>query len=155
MIIYIASDHAGFALKETLKQYLHGLNYRIEDCGAFEENEDDDYPDYILPCARHVASDPGSFGIVLGASGQGEAMVANRIPGVRAVVYYGPVSFSQVDASGNSLDIIQSTRIHNDANILSLGARFVTEDEAKEAVSTFLDTPFSADERHMRRIRKF
>lgn len=155
MTIYLASDHAGFALKEVLKTYLLGLNHRVEDCGAFEEDADDDYPDYVLPCARHVASDEGSFGIIIGASGQGEAMTANRVPGVRTAVYYGPASASQTDANGISLDMIESVRTHNDANILSLGARFLTEEEAKQVVMQFLTTPFSNDERHLRRIRKF
>lgn len=155
MTIYLASDHAGFHLKETLKSYLHDLGHRVEDCGAFEENEDDDYPDYILPCARHVASDEGSFGIIIGASGQGEAMAANRISGVRAAVYYGSPPASQIDAGGASLTMLESVRSHNDANVLSLGARFITEEEAKEAVLQFLSTSFSGGERHIRRKAKF
>lgn len=155
MTIYLASDHAGFALKEVLKVFLLEQEYRVEDCGAFEEDQDDDYPDYVLPCARHIAGDEGSFGIIFGASGQGEAMVANRISGVRAVVYYGKASTSQLDASGASLDMLQSARMHNNANVLSLGARFITEEEAKEAVKQFLTTAFSNDPRHSRRLAKF
>lgn len=153
--VYLASDHAGFALKEALAPYIGMLGYEIEDMGAYEKAEDDDYPDYIIPCAQAVAADPGSFGIVLGASGQGEAMAANRVPGVRAAVFYGSPMTVQTDAVGRELSLIASVRMHNDANILSLGARFVSEDEAKDAVSTFLSTTFTGEERHVRRIAKF
>lgn len=155
MKIYLASDHAGFTLKEALRAYLTQRGYMTEDCGAFEQDPDDDYPDFILPCARHVAGDPGSFGIIIGASGQGEAMAANRIQGVRAAVYYGSASVSQIDAEGAALGLLESVRMHNDANILSLGARFIHEEEAKTAVALFLSTAFTGDERHVRRIHKF
>jgi ribose 5-phosphate isomerase B len=131
------------------------LGYQVEDIGAHELDPEDDYPDYILPCARKVASDHGSFGIVIGASGQGEAMAANRVKGARAAVFYGAAMAPQTDASGKSLGIIESVRAHNDANILSLGARFISKEEAKEAVRMFLTTRFSRDERHERRIAKF
>ncbi len=155
MRVYIASDHAGFALKQALAAYVQGLGHEVEDCGAYELDPDDDYPDFILPCARHVARDPGSFGIILGGSGQGEAMAANRVKGVRAAVYYGPASHPQTDAAGATLGIIESERAHNDANVLSLGARFISEAEAKEAVRSFLAARFAGDERHARRLRKF
>lgn len=153
--IYIASDHAGFDLKEALVPYIGSLGYEVEDLGAFEKTEDDDYPDYILPCAQKVAGDPGSFGVILGASGQGEAMVANRVEGVRAAVFYGNPLTVQTDAVGRELPLIASVRMHNDANILSLGARFIAPDEAKDAVSTFLSTSFTGEERHVRRISKY
>jgi ribose 5-phosphate isomerase B len=155
MHVYVASDHAGFSLKEKLMLHMRELGYVVEDCGAFEEDPEDDYPDFILPCARHVANDEGSFGVILGASGEGEAMAANRISGIRAAVYYGPAQHVQTDAAGNRLDVVESARKHNDANILSLGARFMSDEEAKDAVARFLATPFEGDERHMRRIRKF
>lgn len=155
MTIYLAADHAGFELKETIRQYLKEHGHQVEDCGAFEKDTDDDYPDFILPCARHVARDPGSFGVIIGASGQGEAMAANRIAGVRAAVYYGSASISQIDAEGAALGLIESVRMHNNANVLSLGARFMSEDEAVSAVALFLSTRFSGDERHLRRIGKF
>lgn len=142
--VYLASDHAGFALKEALSAHVVSLGYEVHDVGAFTLDTDDDYPDFITPCAEHVAADTGSFGIVLGGSGQGEAMAANRVPGVRAALYYG----------GNR-DLVRLTREHNNANVLSLGARFLSEEEAKETVSLFLSTPFSGDERHIRRIQKF
>lgn len=154
MNIFLASDHAGFALKENVKEYLASLGHDVTDCGAVLFDEADDYPDVVFPCAKSVASTPGSFGIIFGASGQGEAMTANRIKGARAVVYYGPASGRQKDAEGNELSLIDSVRMHNDANILSLGARFLTAEEAREAVVQFLESPFSGSERHVRRIQK-
>lgn len=144
MKVYLATDHAGFSLKEDIKGLLIHEGHHVEDMGAHELIEDDDYPDYITPCAKKVVEEEGSLGIVFGGSGQGEAMVANREPGARAVVYYG-----------GSLDIVTLGREHNNANILSLGARFVTREEAEEAVRLFLLIQFSDDERHVRRIAKF
>lgn len=154
MNVYLAADHAGFALKEHLKPFLASLGCEVEDCGAPTLITDDDYPDYVAPCARKVAADPGSFGVIIGASGQGEAMVANRVPGVRAAVYYGEPPSRQVDAEGHELSMLESVREHNEANILSLAARFLTEDEAKEAVRQFLAAPASDDPRHVRRRQK-
>lgn len=144
MKIYFATDHAGFELKNVLVEYVKSLGFDVEDCGAESFDKEDDYPDFIKLAAKAVSLDPvNSKAIVLGGSGQGEAIVSNRFPGVRAVVYYG----------GNQ-DIIKLSRQHNDANILSLGARFLTPDEAKEAVKLWLETPFSGEERHTRRIDK-
>ena len=143
MKIFIGSDHAGFALKENLKKFLEGLGHEVTDIGAYVLTEDDDYPDFILPVARAVAEDIESRGIILGGSGQGEAIAANRVKGARAAVYYG----------GNG-DIVKLSREHNDANILSLGARFMDAGEAKAAVKLWLETSFSNDERHIRRIKK-
>lgn len=143
MKIYIGSDHAGYELKETLKKFIVELGHEIEGKGDFKYDEDDDYPDFIFPVARAVASDPEhSRGVVIGGSGQGEAMVANRVKGVRAVVYYGGPE-----------EIIKLSREHNDANILSLGARFISEEEAKKAVELWLKTPFAGG-RHQDRIEK-
>lgn len=153
--LYIAADHAGFDLKEELKPFLQELGYTVEDCGAYALDTDDDYPDVVGPCVQKVASDSGSFGIVIGASGQGEAMAANRVPGIRAAVYYGAARLSQTDADGVERDMITSVRSHNDANILSLGARFISAEEAKDAVRTFLETAASTQERHVRRVHKF
>lgn len=153
--VYIAADHAGFALKEALIPFITSLSFEIEDCGVHEYREDDDYPDAVMPCAKKVAEDTGSMGIVIGASGQGEAMVANRVSGVRAAVYYGDPQRKQTDAAGKELSLLESTREHNDANVLSLGAKFMTEKEAQEAVRTFLMTPTSSEERHVRRRGKF
>lgn len=157
MKIYIGTDHAGFELKEKLKAYLPelGLGYEVLDMGAFELNNEDDYPDFISKVAKAVANDPEhSRGIVLGGSGQGEAMCANRIVGVRCAVFYGQEDMENVDDS-ETFNIVKLAREHNDANILSLGARFITEDEAKFAVELFLSTKFSGEERHARRISKF
>jgi len=139
--IFIGADHAGFELKEKLKEYVKSLGYEIEDKGAFSLDLSDDYPDFIIPVAKDVSKNENSFGIVLGGRGQGEQIVANKVDGIRAVEYYG----------GN-LEIIKLGREHNNANILSLGARFIKEDEAKEAVLIFLTTNFNKEERHNRRL---
>ncbi len=144
MKVFFASDHAGFELKEKLKEYAAGLGYEIKDFGAFTYDEKDDYPDFVRKVAEAVADDPEhSRGIILGGSGQGEAMVANRFKNVRAAVLN---HFSE--------EIIKLSREHNDANVLSLGARFLGEEEAKKAVKLWLETKFSGEERHKRRIRK-
>ena len=143
MKIYLGTDHAGYELKGELKPYLEELGYEVEDKGATKLDEKDDYPDFIFPVAEAVASDPEGRGIILGGSGQGEAMTANRVKGVRAAVYYG-----------GKEEIITLSREHNDANVLSLGARFITPDEAKKVVKKWLDTAFSNEERHERRIGK-
>lgn len=152
-MIYIASDHAGFELKSKIIQFLRDSGREIEDLGPAAMNESDDYPDFIRPLAEKVSADPARIGIAIGASGEGEAMVANRVRGVRAAVYYGGET-KQTDATGNTLTIVQSARAHNHANILSLGARFISEDDAKRAVQTFLDTPISTDARHVHRVAK-
>jgi len=143
MKIFIGTDHAGFELKQALVSYLKELGYEVEDMGAYELDSEDDYPDFIAPVAKAVAKDSKAKGIILGGSGQGEAIAANRFRGVRAAVYYGGI-----------LNIVRLSREHNDANILSLGARFISEDEAKEAVKLWLETEFSGEERHLRRIEK-
>jgi len=143
MRIYLAADHAGFELKDKLISFLKDLGYEVEDKGALSYNEDDDYPDFVKLIADEVGKDPKAKGIVIGKSGQGEAMCANRVKGVRAVVFYaGP------------MDIIRLSRQHNDTNVLSLAAGFLDEEEAKVAVKTWIETPFSGDERHVRRIAK-
>lgn len=147
--VLFASDHAGFELKEILRDYVATLGYDVEDFGAFSYDESDDYPDIILPAAKAVGENPTETrAIILGGSGQGEAMAANRIPGVRATVYYGE------PAGEHEGDIITLSRSHNDANVLSLGARFLTSEMAKEAVHAWLSAKFSGDERHARRIAK-
>ncbi len=154
MTIYLASDHAGFELKEKIKKFLADSGYTVEDFGAHTLDSNDDYPDFIRKAATAVANDPErSRGVVFGGSGEGEAMVANRVKGVRAVVYYGDPSVS-LAKDGRQLSIIKLSREHNDANILSLGARFLTEEQATHAVKLWLETPFSEEERHKRRIKK-
>ncbi len=143
MKIYLGTDHAGFELKEKIKSYLKTKGLIVEDQGAYTLDPDDDYTDYVKMVAKLVQSDSDSLGIVLGASGQGEAIAANRYRGIRAAVYYG-----------GSKEIIKLSRDHNDSNILSLGARFIKFEEAKEAIDLWLATPFSGNERHIRRIRE-
>ena len=143
MKIYIGTDHAGFEMKENLTSFLRELGHDVKDMGAHSFEALDDYPDFIRPVAEAVAEETSSRGNILGGSGQGEAMCANRVKGVRAAVYYG-----------GTVDIAILSREHNDANILSLGARFVEMDEAKEVVRVWLETPFSGEEKHARRIAK-
>lgn len=162
MKIYIGTDHTGFELKETLKNYLTELGFEVHDKGAFKYDTNDDYPDFVTPVAEAVAEgeSEGVIGIVLGGSGQGEAMCANRVPGVRAMTFYGPKFIEQgIDIDGHtssdSFEMIKLARIHNNANILSIGVRFVSVDEAKFAIELFLNTKFEGGERHLRRINKF
>lgn len=154
MKVVFAADHAGFPLKEILKPFVVSLGYDVEDVGAHELNQSDDYVPFMKAAAEKVSADPeGTKGITIGASGQGEALVPNRYKNVRAIVYYGPAAHPQIDAQGKELDIIASSREHNDANVLSLGARFLTAEEAKDAVKRWLATPFGGGERHARRIK--
>ena len=142
MKIHIATDHAGLDLKNIIRDYLISKGHEVTDHGAHKYDALDDYPDYIFPCAKAVASDLESRGIILGGSGQGEAMAANRVKGVRAAVFYnGPV------------EIVKLSREHNNANILSLGARFMTEDEIYGVIEIWLDEPFEGG-RHQQRIDK-
>lgn len=153
--IFIAADHAGFALKEALKASIALLGYEVEDMGAFTLDPTDDYVPFVRAAAEKVAEDPENRrAIVIGGSGQGEAIVANRVKGVRCVLYYGPPPRMQTDMEGKELDMIASTRMHNDANALSLGARFISGEEAKDAVTKWLEIPFSNAERHQRRIKE-
>ncbi|KKU76806.1 MAG: ribose-5-phosphate isomerase [Candidatus Harrisonbacteria bacterium RIFOXYA1_FULL_48_8] len=144
MTIYLATDHAGFELKEKIKKFLAEKKYEVKDFGAFSYDENDDYPDFVKLAAEAVSKNPSDRAIVLGGSGQGEAMVANRYKGVRAAVLY---KFDE--------GIIKLFREHNDANVLSLGARFLEEKDALRVVELWLNTPFSGEERHSRRIAKF
>ena len=142
-MIYLGSDHAGFDLKEEIKTYLQDQGKELEDLGAFTFSSEDDYPDYVIPVARRVSEGKeGDMGIVFGGSGQGEAIAANKVKGIRAVLYYG----------GN-LDVVKLSRLHNNANVLSLGARFITKSEALQAVQIWLQTPWE-DGRHKARIAK-
>ena len=142
MKIHLATDHAGLELKEKVKLYLSDLDHEVIDHGAYEYDALDDYPDFIFPCANAVSNDPESKGIILGGSGQGEAMAANRVKGVRAAVFYnGPD------------EIIKLSRQHNNANILSLGARFMSEEEMYKIIEVWLSTDFESG-RHQRRIEK-
>jgi len=140
--IILAADHAGFKLKEAVKSSLESKKFQVLDVGAHELKDGDDYPVYMTAAAMKVAEDltGETKAIIFGGSGEGEAIVANRFPGVRAAVWYG----------GND-EVIKFSRNDNNANVLSIGARFVSEDEAKKAVELWLNTPFSNEERHARR----
>lgn len=148
MKIYLAADHAGFEMKEHIKIVLQNASHEVVDLGAFTFSEHDDYPDFIKPLAHEIEHDLKagieSKGIIFGGSGQGEAMVANRVDGVRAAVYYG-----------GAKEIVTLSRQHNNANVLSLGARFISLNEAQDVVMLWLNTHFSGDDRHIRRIMKF
>ncbi len=157
MKVYFAADHAGFEMKNQLLEFVRDeLHCDVEDCGAFALDNADDYPAVIGNAARKLSADAqagkDSRAVIGGASGQGEAMVANRFKGVRCALYYGAPSKEQTDMSGKRLDMLASTRQHNDANALSLGFRFLTLDEAKKTVQEWIETPFPAEERHSRRI---
>ena len=142
MRIHLATDHAGLKLKNLIKAYLIDKGYDVMDHGAHDNDPLDDYPDFIFPCAKAVAAEDDSRGIILGGSGQGEAMAANRIKGVRAAVYYnGPEQ------------IVKLSREHNNANVLSLGARYMTAKEIYDVIDLWLNEPFAGG-RHQRRIEK-
>lgn len=141
MKVYIATDHAGFEFKEKIKAFLQEKGYDVEDCGASTFDKNDDYPDFIKIAARKVSESPGSFGIVLGKSGAGECIVANKIKGVRSFL-------------GVTEENVRLAREHNDANVMSLGSILLTEEQAKKFVELFLQTPFSHEDRHKRRIEK-
>ena len=142
--IHIATDHAGFSLKGDIVKWLQAEGYVVVDHGTHHLDEGDDFPDFIGKAARAVSQNPAhTKGVIFGGSGQGEAMAANRFPHVRAVVYYG----------GND-DIVRLSRQHNDANVISFGARFVSLEETKRALTTWLETPFDGQEKRERRNQK-
>lgn len=173
MKISIASDHAGFELKKFLIEELLNMGHDVYDHGAHELIPEDDYPTYISYVARDISKyeeskinghdtthtelgeekgDRHHVGIVIGGSGQGEAIVANKFPHVRAATVYGG---SSAGGSKELIDnIVRLSREHNDSNIISLGARFITKEEALDAVKLWLETDFADDERHIRRIKE-
>lgn len=157
--VYLATDHAGFNLKERVKHVLTEQGYPVKDCGAHEYDPSDDYPDYIKIAAKAISDNPENKAIIFGSSGQGEAIVANKFRGVRAVVFYSPaVPSGAVDVSGRTssdpFEMIRLTREHNDANVLSIGANILNEKDALTAIEQWLQTPFTGEERHTRRINK-
>lgn len=159
MKIAITTDHAGFEALKELKTFLESLGHECVGYGPKEFDAEDDYPDFMFPAAYAVASGECERGVIMGGSGQGEAIAANRVPGVRAAVFYGPVVAKvAVDADGTMSDdpyeIVKLSRQHNDANVLSLSGRFLTMEEMKTALKIWLETPFSGVERHARRITK-
>ena len=157
MKVYFASDHAGFQLKEALIPHVRSLGYEVKDVGPVALKPDDDYPSCVRPAIQAILKDMQvdlhSRAIILGGSGQGEAIVANRFHGIRAAVYYG-IGGEQTDSEGRKINIIESVRLHNDTNVLSLGARFITEEEARVVVQLWLELPFSDEEKHKRRVKQ-
>lgn len=139
MRVHIATDHAAFELKQFLVARLTADGYEVVDHGAPSFEALDDYPNYVLPCAAAVVADAGSLGVVLGGSGNGEQIAANKVQGVRA-------------ALGYSVDIARLARQHNDANVIALGGRVQSLEDGYGIVIAFLKTPFSGEERHQRRI---
>jgi len=142
--IYLATDHAGYPHKDAVRDWLRSEGYAVVDCGAYEYAAEDDFTDFISKAARLVSRD-GTHrrAIIFGGSGQGEAILANRFPQVRAAVYYG-----------GPQEIVELSRKHNDANVLSIGARFISIDDAKAAIWTWLHTDVLGDEKYHRRNSK-
>ena len=140
-MIYLGTDHGGYVLKEEIKHWLSENNIEFQDLGAHTLNPEDDYPDFIVPVAQKVAQDPQALGIIIGRSGNGEAIAANKVKGVRAALCLNE-------------EMAKKARQHNNANILSLGADYTTQDEAKKIVKVFIESPFSNEERHIRRLKK-
>ena len=139
MKIHIASDHAGFAYKTLIISHLHLNGHEVVDHGPFEYEALDDYPVFCLRAAEAVSAEPGALGIVLGGSGNGEQMAANKVKGIRAALVW-------------SKEIAVLAREHNNANVISIGGRMHTEEFCLELVDTFINSPFSNNERHVRRI---
>jgi ribose 5-phosphate isomerase B len=137
--VYLGSDHAGFELKGRLIAWLREAGHEPVDCGPSSYQPDDDYPVYVLRAARAVVDDPGSLGIVIGGSGNGEQIASNKVPGIRAALAW-------------TTETAQLARQHNNANVLSLGARMYSDEDALEFAKTFVATPFSQDSRHARRL---
>lgn len=159
MKVAITTDHAGFEALKELRVYLESMGHECIDYGPRQFDADDDYPDFIFPAARAVANGECERAVIMGGSGQGEAIAANRIKGVRCALFYGPVLAKEpIDAEGNMSDdpyeIVRLSRTHNNANVLSLSGRFLTIDEMKEALRIWFSTEFTPVERHERRIRK-
>ena len=139
--IYISGDHAGFKLKTKLKPWLEKKGFEIKDFGPLKYNKEDDYPDFVIPMARVVVKNKVR-GLIVAGSGQGENIAVNKIKGIKCALYHG-----------GSAKIVKTSRSHDDANVLSFGSRFVSESEAKKAISLFLNTSFEGG-RHNRRVGK-
>ena len=159
MKIALSTDHAGMEQLRQLREFLGSLGHECLDFGPKEFVATDDYPDYIHPAAEAVANGEAEMGIIMGGSGQGEAMVANKVSGVRCAIYYGiALPVEAIDANGTAAadeyEIIRLSRHHNNANMLSIAARFVPKPEIEKVVQLWLETPFGGEERHVRRIAK-
>lgn len=159
MKIVLTTDHTGIDQLKKLETYLVSQGHECKNYGPAELNIDDDYPDLIFPAAQALSNGDFDCGIIMGGSGQGEAIVANRVKGVRCALYYGPAPIpSAIDAEGHSaqdaFEILRLSKQHNNANMLSLAARFLSQSDIEQAVTIWLNTPFSQVERHSRRIKK-
>lgn len=159
MKIAITTDHSGFETLKELAAYLTELGHDCIDFGPTSFDADDDYPDFMFPAAHAVANGDCDVAIIMGGSGQGEAMAANRVKGVRCAVFYGlATAKAAINAEGAMSDdpyeIVKLSRQHNNANVLSLSARFLSMDEMKQASKLWLETPVTDVERHLRRIEK-
>ena len=141
MRIHIGSDHAGLELKAELVKHLTNNGHDVTDHGPHEYDALDDYPDFCIPAAEAVAKDPSSLGIVLGGSGNGEQMAANKVKGIRAALAW-------------SIETAKLARDHNNANVIAVGGRMHEISFVKEIIDAFIASPFSNDERHVRRIKK-
>ncbi|QQQ77622.1 ribose-5-phosphate isomerase [Saccharothrix sp. 6-C] len=139
MRVYLGSDHAGFELKTHLVKHLTDAGHEVVDVGPAAYDAEDDYPPFCIEAARRVVADEGSLGIVIGGSGNGEQIAANKVPGARAALAY-------------SVETAKLAREHNDAQLIGVGGRMHTTEEAFAIVEAFLATPFSGQERHARRI---
>jgi ribose 5-phosphate isomerase B len=159
MNIALSTDHAGLEKLQKIAVYLDGKGHTCQNFGPGSFDAQDDYPDFIFPAAEAVASGEFEAGIILGGSGQGEAMAANRVAGVRCTVFYQPATAVEaIDAEGNMsqdpFEILKLSRQHNHANMLSLASRFLTIDLMKQAIDAWIETPYSQEERHARRVEK-
>jgi ribose 5-phosphate isomerase B len=157
--IYFGADHGGYQLKEILKEYARELGHETTDLGNSVFDIDDNYPDFIMPVAQAVNKDSEALGVVVGGSGQGEAIAANKLKYVRAFTFYGPaLPIEAVDASGRKSDDrfenVRLSRLHNHSNIISFGGRFVAPEDAKTAFKIWLDTPYDTKDRYVRRIKQ-
>ena len=139
MRVYLGSDHAGFELKAAIIAWLGEAGHEAVDCGPASYNPQDDYPVYVLRAARGAIGDPGTLGIVIGGSGNGDQIAANKVPGIRAALAW-------------TAETARLARQHNDANVLSLGARTCSTEDAVSFAKVFVETPFSGEPRHARRL---
>lgn len=159
MKIALATDHTGFEQLKDLEIYLESLGHTCENFGPTTLNINDDYPDFIFKAAQAVASGNFERGVILGGSGEGEAIAANRLKGIRCAVFYGPAVVGRIiDANGrvssSPYEIVKLSREHNNSNMISLAARFVSLMDMKQVIKLWLDTPFTEQPRHVRRIDK-
>ena len=159
MKVYLATDHTGIALKNKVKDFLQKEGCEVEDCGAYDYDKDDDYPDWIGKAAQKVSENPTERGIIFGGSGEGEAMVANKFKNVRCALFYTPALATQAiniegEKSTDPFEILKLTRVHNQANMLSIGFRFVKDEDVYQAIKVWLASPDPTEKRHLRRVEK-